>query len=89
LIAFPLQTIEFTKYMRQASAVQIIYMDVPTFRASRCQGRGMSERMNPTPENTVKTVLEAVIGSLCFLEPQGEVWWTGRRVEEKTKNGPR
>jgi len=32
----------------------------------------MSERMNPTPENTVKTVLEAVIGSLCFLELRGE-----------------
>jgi len=53
----------------------------------------MSERMNPTPENTVKTVLEAVIGSLCFLELRGKVWWTRRRVEkgvgEKTGNGPR
>jgi hypothetical protein len=38
-----------------------MYMHVPTFHASRCHQRGMSERMNPIAENTVKVVFEAVI----------------------------
>jgi len=61
LMVFPLHIIEFTKKTKHAIAVQIMYAHVPTFRASRCQGRGMSERINPIPENTVNVVLEAVI----------------------------
>jgi len=65
LMVFPLHIMEFTKNMRQLSAVQNMYMHVPTFRASRCQGRGTTERMNPIPENTVNTVLEVVISARC------------------------
>jgi len=65
LIVFPLHIIEFTKNIKQLSAVQNMYMHVPTFRAPRCQGRGMSARMNPIPENTVNTVLEIVISARC------------------------
>jgi len=70
LIAFPFHTIESTNETRQASAVQIMYMHVPTFQASRCQYRGVTARKNPIPEKTENTVLEAVIlgGSLCFLD---------------------
>ena len=60
-MAFPFQTIESTKWTRQASAVQTMYMQVPTFQASKCQYRGTTARMNPIPENTENTVVEAVI----------------------------
>ena len=52
---------EPTKYTRQASAVQTEYMHVPTFRDPRCHQRGMTDKMSPIPENTVKIVLETVI----------------------------
>ena len=61
LMAFPLHTIESTKWTRQASAVQIMYIHVPTFHDSKCQYKGTTERTNPIPENTVNAVLEAVI----------------------------
>jgi hypothetical protein len=63
LIVFPLHTMESTKEVRQASAVQIMNMDVPTFLDSICHHRGMSERMNPSPEYTVNAVLETVISA--------------------------
>ena len=65
LMAFPFQTIESTKWTRQASAVQTMYMQVPTFQASKCQYRGTTARMNPIPENTENTVVEAVISDRC------------------------
>jgi len=65
LTVFPLHIMESTQCTRQVSAVQIMNTHVPTFRASRCQVRGMSEMMNPIPENTVNTVLEAVILARC------------------------
>lgn len=49
---------ESTKYTRQASAVQIMYMHVAIFR---CHHKGMTDKTNPIPENTVNAVLEAVI----------------------------
>ena len=52
---------ESTKYTRQASAVQTPYMHVATFRDARCHQRGMTDKVSPIPENTVKTVLEMVI----------------------------
>jgi hypothetical protein len=69
LMAFPLHKIESTKWTRQASDVQIMYMQVPTFQASKCQYRGTTERTNPIPENTVNAVLDAAMSSLCFLKP--------------------
>ena len=63
LIAFPLQIIEFTKWTRQASAVQSMNMQVPTFHDSRCHQRGTIEMMIPIPENTVNAVFKAVIPS--------------------------
>ena len=65
MIVFPFQTIEPTNWTRQPSAVQIMYMHVPTFRAFRCQYRGMSTRTNPNPANTENTVMEAVISARC------------------------
>jgi hypothetical protein len=47
--------------MRHAIAVQIMYAQVPTFQASKCQYRGTTERMNPIAANTVNAVLEAVM----------------------------
>ena len=50
--------------MRQAIAVQIMYIHVATvFGDPRCHHRGMIERMTPIPENTANTVLEAVIAA--------------------------
>ena len=73
LMVFPSHTMESTKNIRQASAVQTAYMHVPTFRDPRCHQRGMTDKVSPIPENTVKTVLETVI----------ENGWvtTGRREE--------
>jgi hypothetical protein len=65
LRAFPLQIMEFTKKTRQASAVQIMYMHVPTFHDSRCHRSGTSERTNPIAENTENAVLVAVIRALA------------------------
>ena len=65
LTVFPSHTMESTKWTRQAIAVQTPYMYVPTFRDPRCHQRGMTDKMNPIPENTVNTVLETVM----------EVYW--------------
>lgn len=65
MIAFPFHRMESTKWTRQASAVQIMYIHVPTcnLHDSMCHHRGMTERVNPIPENTVNTVFEAVISA--------------------------
>ena len=60
-MVFPSHTMESTKYTRQASAVQTAYMQVATFRDPRCHQRGMTDKVSPIPDNTVKTVLEMVI----------------------------
>ena len=64
-MAFPFHRIESTNWTRQASAVQIMYMQVPTFRALRCQYRGMTERMNPIPTNTENMVVDTFISTRC------------------------
>ena len=61
---------EFTNWTRQASAVQIMYMHVPTFRDSRCHQRGMTDKVSPIPEKTVNTVLEAAMEA-CWVTAGG------------------
>jgi hypothetical protein len=65
LTVFPFHTIELTNWTRQPSAVQIMYVQVPTFRNLKCQYRGMTERTSPIPANTENTVVEAVILARC------------------------
>ena len=65
-MVFPFHTIESTNWTRQASAVQIMYMHVPTFRAFKCQYRGTTERMNPIPANTENTVVRVDVISTRF-----------------------
>ena len=65
MLAFPFHTIESTNCTRQPSAVQIMYVQVPTFRAFKCQYRGTTESTNPIPTNTENTVVEAVISARC------------------------
>ena len=69
-MVFPSHTMELTKYARQASAVQIMYMHVPTFRDPRCHQRGMTDKVSPIPENTVNTVLETVM-EVCWVTAGG------------------
>ena len=78
-MVFPSHTMELTKYARQASAVQTAYIHVPTFRDARCHQRGMTDKVSPIPENTVKTVLETVIKRGWVTTGRREVL-RGRRV---------
>lgn len=66
LMALPFHTMESTKNTRQANAVQIKYMLVPTcaFHDCRCHHSGTTERKKPIPENTVNAVFDAVILAL-------------------------
>ena len=72
LMVFPSHTMELTKYARQASAVQIMNMHVPTFRDARCHQRGMTDKVSPIPEKTVNTVLEMVM-KVCWVTAGGRV----------------
>lgn len=47
LSAFPCQTIELIKKLRQAKAVQIMYKHVPAFQACRCHGNGTRTKIKP------------------------------------------
>ena len=77
LMVFPSHTMELTKYARQASAVQTAYMHVPTFRDARCHQRGVTDKVNPIPENTVNAVLEAVMEA-CWVTTGGRGVFGGR-----------
>jgi hypothetical protein len=41
IISSDFQTTELINWFKQATPVQIMYMQVPTFQASRCHGRGI------------------------------------------------
>ena len=88
-MAFPFHTIESTKPTRQASAVQTMNMQVPTFRAFKCQYRGTTERTSPIPANTENTVVEAVISTLETVRDRYEVfelvWCTRQRLARQVE----
>ena len=87
LIASFAQTTEFINWLRAATAVQIIYAQVPTFHACRCQGSGIktmtkerkeaSLQGHESPcyhgEQAVEVLLACECGKVGFL---AETWMT-------------
>lgn len=55
LLTFPVQTMQFTNSMRQATAVHSIKAQVPEFHAWMCHGRGIQQRMKPRNEKIGKS----------------------------------
>lgn len=68
-------TTEFMNWLRAAMAVQIIYAQVPTFHACRCQGSGIKTM---TKERKEATGMSGYAGS-SIVVPRRRLGTAGRR----------
>ena len=85
--AFPFQTTAPTSSIQSMSAVQIMYMHVPTFPASKCQYRGTRVASIPSGEIIKKRMLVAIILVHC-LENRSEetLKQSCARVEDRVES---